>query len=108
MGMKLNNNQTEYYLKTIPGPGSTSPLVDKIKPKAPVYSFGNNFKQFTGEMAKTPGPGAYNPPNQKVVTPATGKSQRFTAKNNTNPGPGQYKLHAMVGNVPSYALPNEF
>jgi len=65
--------------------------------------------KFKSEQPPTdlPGPGKYNPPHLACIKKKEplfvfGKSNRPDYGKNANPGPGAYKIPAMVSNLPNY------
>lgn len=73
-----------------------------MKTRAPGYSIGQ-FKP--REKDATPGPGEYYNPQIRFKGHYIGTSKRkINMHPENNPGPGQYRVTALVGDVPNYAL----
>lgn len=108
--LKIKNREPAYSiggsrrmkeLEESPGPGAYENNLIKIRTRAPGYSIGN-YKQKEKEV--TPGPGQYWSEKKTYKGHFIGTSKRMPNQHpENNPGPGQYRVAALVGDVPHYS-----
>ena len=108
MGIKLKESAS---MTNVPGSGAYNPQPTNVLKKNPAFTIAQKYHQKgLGTLLSIPGPGQYEQSlNNKRGAPhygfGTGQREEQSRKLSV-PGPGAYKLKAMVGDVPDYSMPN--
>lgn len=107
IGISSHPDKGKIRIAVQPGPGSYQPSFQSIISKSPAIGLGYGKRGGLESKATTtvPGPGAYAVSNNKQKGPkfGFGTSKRGPEKKpNQYPGPGNYKMQSLIGDLPSY------
>lgn len=91
---KDRGDNTDRYLKSVPGPGSYNNTAELLKSAAPRFGFGSSKKGGMPNSRATPGPGAYDQRVHGKTAPrgvmCPRRPDSAPVRGRGTPGPGQY------------------